>query len=316
MLRLSSYITIGNLKFRWINDIQIKSSWKELTDTCVIKIPRNIRLKNIKIQDVIKRGDAVNVWVGYNDELQLVFKGYVTGIKPSLPIEISCQDEMWNLKKGAINVSLKNAKLIDVLKLVYSGSIDAYDAEIGSFRISKATPAQILEKLKDEYGLHSFFILDTAGNPVLVCGKIYTRTNATVKYHFNKNVIDSGSLEFKAKEDIKLKVNAISIMPNNQKIEVELGDADGEERTLHFYDLSAEELKNTATREIDRLKYDGYRGTLTAFGLPLAKHGDIADLQDGEYQGRGGQFFIDGVNITFGFSGYRREIQLGPKANG
>lgn len=315
MLKVSVYITIGSLKFTWVNDVSIKSSWRDMTQTCSIKLPRNIKLQDKKLEELIQIDDKVTVQLGYNDILKTEFKGYVTGLKPQFPYEITCEDEMRMLKRGSLNFNLKNGKLIDVLKSIYSGPVNAFDADLGDFRANKATGANILNKIKEVYGLYSFFILDSTGTPVLVCGKMYERADQqTHNFSFERNVISTGSLEFKRKEDVRIKVKAISILSNNTKIEKELGDEDGQERTLHFFNLTEKELTEAATREMDKLKYDGYRGKFTQFGLAFTRVGDIANISQDSYKGRDGKFYIDAVTINFGMNGYRRENELGPKA--
>ncbi len=47
----------------------------------------------------LKRGDEVSVWLGYDDDLQLVFKGYILQKGFKAPLVIKCEDEMFQLKQ-------------------------------------------------------------------------------------------------------------------------------------------------------------------------------------------------------------------------
>ena len=78
-------------------------------------------------------------------------------------------------------------------------------------------------------------------------------------------------------------------MPNNKKIRVEVGDADGEHRTLHTYNKQEAELKAWAQQEIKRLKRDGLTGSFKTFGYRLADKLDaigikLAGGKKGAYQ--------------------------------
>lgn len=309
MYKLSSHIEIGNMAFDWVNEVAIESSFKTLTDTCVIKLPRNLNLMGKSIKDLISKGDKVLVKLGYDDNPLLEFEGYVTGVKPNIPLEISCEDEMYKLKTGSLKKSWRNVNLSEVIKYIAPKyETDIYEAELGSFSINNETPAQVLQRIKETYGLYSYF-----KNNKLICGKVYSLiSNKEHAYHFQQNII-SHSLEYRKKDELKIKVKAISTTGDNSKIEVEVGDKDGEEHTLNFYKLSKTELEKRAKEELVKLGYDGYKGSFVSFGIPTAKHGDKAVLSDNEYKERTGNYAIFSVKTTFGMSGYRREIEIGQK---
>jgi len=106
---------------RWtaVNDIKIKSSFKTLTDTCDIIVPRfdkwiindgrdtnNYALfdpTSTEIDKVFGKGNVVRVFIGYDRNNSLMFHGYIDTATPTAPIKISLQDAMWRLKKKTIN---------------------------------------------------------------------------------------------------------------------------------------------------------------------------------------------------------------------
>lgn len=315
MFTLTCNITIGLLKFNYVTELEIVSAWEEMTDTCTIKLPRKLKVKELELVNVIKAGDPVKVELGYNGELRTEFVGYVRELRATIPVEVICEDSMYLLKKKAFSLSLPKGKLDDLLSEIYDGPLSVNEIEMGPFRTEKKMNGVIvLEQVKEQYGLRSFFRSDERGEPVLTVGKVYADSPDRFKYAFGKNVIEN-SLEFKRKEDVRIKVKAINYKDDNSKVEVELGDPDGEERTLSFYNIdSKSELEARAKEELDRLKYDGYRGSIKTFGVPACEHGDIAEINDPNYPERSGSFFIDKVVKTFGINGYRREVTLGPKA--
>lgn len=320
MFVLNSHITIGDLTFNWVNTVEVESSWELLTDTAKIVLPANVKVETApgqteslnfhKLKDHLKNGDKVEIKVGYDDDLNTIFKGYVSYIKPRVPIEVYCEDEMMMLKKDPINDSLKNtsiSKLADKHFAKYE--TDVINIELGNYYIPNLTGAKLLEQFKSDFGLQSFFRGDT-----LVIGKRYNRETANVvSFKLDYNII-SDELEFKTKDQVKLKVKAISNNEDGTKTEIELGDADGEIRTLNFYNVAKSELKKVAEAEMERLVYDGWRGSFTAFGEPLVFHGDIVELVCDAESDKTGRYWVDAVSYEFGVNGFRQNIKLGAKA--
>jgi hypothetical protein len=101
------------------------------------------------------------------------------------------------------------------------------------------------------------------------------------------------------------------LLPNNKKVHLEVGDADGETRTLHTYNKNEAELKAWAEQELVRLKRDGLTGSLTTFGAVLVDKLDAVGVKiDGE---RKGVYQVQKNVITFGTDGYRQAITMGER---
>lgn len=304
---LVSDIRIGEYKFDYVHEVSISSTWQEQTVKGTITLPAKIRLKYDELKKAIKKGDRVTIDLGYNGELNRVFSGFVARVKPTVPVVIEVEDEMWKLKQILVNDKAKNETVKSFLERNIPYPIDAFDIQLPSFVANKITAAQLLDQFKQDYGFPSFF-----RNGKLVIGKQYDPDNYSVHIvKLNYNVVED-SLEYSEKDDVKIKVTAISNMSSGEKIEVELGDADGESRTLNFYNLPKSELEKVATQEIDRLKYNGYRGDITIFFDPFVRTGDVIELRNDEESDKTGRYWVDGVNYTFGVNGGRQQIKLGP----
>jgi hypothetical protein len=308
---LICHIIIGSLTFKWVNNLEVESAFELFTDTAMIKLPAHLKINKDELLNYINFGDKVIVKVGYNNNLTEIFSGYVTDIKPSLPIEIACEDEMWKLKQETVTASGRNMTVGKLLKQYYASYTHKYlDVQLGTFYIDNLNKVKILEQLKSDFGLFSFFRDDT-----LYVGLQYDPDIAQ-KHTFvlDYNIADD-SLEFKRKEQVKLKVKAVSNNKDGSKTEIELGDESGDQRTLNFYNLTKSQLQEHATRELERLKYDGWRGDFTAFGEPLVKHGDIVKLKklNDEKSEKSGEYWVDKVVYSFGVDGFRQKITLGPK---
>lgn len=295
-----------------MNAAHVESSWKRLTDTAEITLPRNVSYFNKhKIGEVFKKGDPVKIELGYNGNYVTEFEGYVSKVSADIPIIIKCEDEMYNLKKRPVNVSLQNTTLPKLLKTILPGvKIDALDVEIGSHRFPKTTVAQVLEYFKDEYSLYSYF-----QNGVLYCGKVYEGSpSEAVKLHLEKNVVNQ-DLNYKNKEDVQIVITAVSTLPNGNKIEVSVGDEEGEQRQLSYYGITLEaELTRLANEDLKKYKVDGFTGTVTTFGIPIITHGMKVTLNSELYPDRSGVYYVQEVIVDYTPNAeYRRQIVLGDK---
>ncbi len=315
-------VQIGNLVFNSVDSVERHKSIHKFTETATIKLPKKMRFRSNgtpttmyepskTVKDYIKVNDKVTIWMGYDQHLLKRFEGYVArGVEPSIPVVIECEDEMFQLKRKQVSVSLENATIKEIIKTIAPGyEADVLDAEIGAFSEKNTTAVKILQILKKRFGLYSFFI-----GKKLIVGKPYTNTEVVdlpVKtFDFSKNIIKS-DLKFKSAEDVKLKVKAISIQPDNTKLEVEVGDADGDLRTLHYFDIPTKaELKKLATIDLDKFKVDAYEGTITGFGFPIVEPGQKIRIVDNGYDKRDSQHYTEEITETID-RGYRLKQKVG-----
>lgn len=315
-------ITLGKWSFDYCAGVEISQSIDTLTDTCRITVPRKFQWegKQVALGDdpLISYGDRVIVSLGYDDDIQEEFRGYVREISSGVPVEIQAEDSMFLLKKDSITrnyakVSLRTL-LSDILPEGITFVVPEGNQEIslGQFRISKASIAKVLDELKNTYGLYSYFRnLRSAGaiQPTLYCGLAFWTDNRTEHvFRFKENIIKD-ELQYRRQDDIRLKIKATSMLPNNKKIEVEVGDDDGETRSVFQYNVTQAELRVFAEKMLDELKYTGYYGSFTAFGFPSVQKGDIARIEGDDYH-PDGSYLIRSVRKTSGTSGYRQIIEL------
>lgn len=301
---MGSHITIGSIELSYCHRVKVTSSWKALTDTASVWLP-NLRST---LQEGIRSGDAVTIQLGYDGQLRTEFQGFVAEVVPTKPFEVRCEDAMWQLKQQQVNQSWASTTLEVVLRYLVgaSASIDVPTIELKPFRLVNTTVYGALQKIKDEYGLAVYY-----RDGVLRCTLPYVEPSATqVAYDFQFNALQEG-LVFRRADQVKVRIRAIGVRPDNTRITVEVGDTDGELHTLHYYDKSEAELRDLASRKLDTLRFDGYRGSFKAFGQPLVRHSDTAQLSDERYPERAGSFAIDSVTTEYGPSGFRRKVELG-----
>lgn len=315
MYRLTAKIEIAGTK-SWtldkVTEVEISLDTEQLTDTCKITLPKRIKWDS-EIGTPVRRGDAVKVWLGYDDDLQLAFTGYIRDVGFKTPIVLTCEDEMFKLKQQpTVKKAYKSVSIKTLLKeqgISYKVNVMG-EQSLGQYRVTADTVAALLGHLQ-ENGIRSFF-RNEDGEPVLYCGVLFERDDRpTQVFSTGVNIINDQSLEQQQAENIRLRVKAISLMPNNKKIKVEVGDADGEHRTLHTYNKTESELKAWAEQEIKRLKRDGLKGSFTTFGAKLVdKLTAIGIKIDGDKKG---VYQVKKNIIKYGTGGFRQEITLGAR---
>lgn len=330
MLRPFCNIEIGENAFDFLTSGNFSTSWKTLTDTGAITLPHKFKKDNKVIfigeNNFFKKGDPVNISAGYYPTLSPIFEGYVSKIVPSIPVEITFEDAAFLLKQTNLTLSFEKVTLKELLKKCISEAsakstgyvkegldkinIEAIDANLGAFRITNVNITGVLQELKKTYALTSFF----RGHTLYVGLAYYADNRDRATFTFQENIIDDGTeLEYTKIDDVAFKVKAVSMLENNTKIEVEVGDPEGEQRTITKYNLSESELKAAAEREIERLRYEGFRGKIRVFLQPVIKHGDEIEIIDPKTPEKNGVYLAETVDYEIGVNGYFQNIYLGVK---
>ncbi|MEI6899243.1 MAG: hypothetical protein WCL00_05155, partial [Bacteroidota bacterium] len=131
------------------------------------------------------------------------------------------------------------------------------------------------------------------------------------------NTIKDNELKYHIADDVKVKVKAIWAKKDNTNLEAHVGDGDGQERTLFFFNVSSkEELQKLAEQEIKKYKYDGYEGKITTFLQPFVKPGMKAKIKDIQYPERFSEkdtYYVTSTKVVFSRSGGRRTVEIGVK---
>lgn len=315
MYRLTAKIEITGTKL-WlldrVSEVEITRDTEKLTDECRLTLPKKIKWDNTA-EPPIRRGDPIRIWLGYDDRLQLAFCGYVRDVGRKTPVVITCENEMFRLKQlPTRKKAYRNVNLETLLRdqgITYELRVMG-EQNLGQYRVTADTVAALLDRLH-ENGIRSFFRYEEE-RPVLYCGVLFEcDTRPTQVFASGVNIISDQNLQQQKAENMRLHIKAVSMQPDNRSITVEVGDADGEQRTLHAYNKSESELRAWAEQELNRLKCDGLTGSLTTFGYRLAEKLEpvgikIDNVQQGVYQ-------VKKNVIKYGTSGFRQEITLGER---
>src|SRR5690606_37370924 len=251
--------------------------------TCTISLAKKVYVRQAgewqtkPVYELIRRGDPVEVWLGYDGNNRLEFKGYVRAVNPKVPIEIECEDDMFVLKNKPVAAKVfKGGKISDVVRYIAPGyKLMVLDSSLGgTFTIASDSPTalKVLEKIEEVYGLKSTFRL-IDGEPTLVVGRMYSGEDPAgqdpVYYVVSKNVIEN-NLQFVAKEDQQIKIDASSVQSDGKKLKAKFtGDQEGDTRSFAIPGLTQEQLEVEAKRLYEKSKQDRFEGDITTFGLPF-----------------------------------------------
>ena len=321
MFALNCRIKIGDIVLNQVNDIKIDKSWRNLEDKAMIKFPRANKLLTKRF----KVGDPVSIELSYDGEPKHIeFEGYIKKIMPNVPLMIECEDPVWLLRQGSVNLEWKNTTLRSILTEIIGiankanvsrnspsisliGNDQEEDIKLSTFRITNASVAEAVNKIKQEFGLTAYF----KGHQLYV-GLAYGNPGDRVGYNTTKNVIKN-NLTFRNKDDIKIRVKAISVLEDNERLVIEFGEGNGDQRTLYFQNIEDEtKLKEMAQAKLDELSYDGFEGDITTFLIPYAEPGMTGIINDPDQpEQKNGAYIIDSVTTTFGVRGARRKVELG-----
>lgn len=352
MRRLFAQITIGENTFRTVTQVDVNTSWKTLTDTAVITVARRFQRDGEVIttgDGIFSRGDKVVIKFGYFPQdftadpyslLPTIFTGYVSSIENEYPVKIYCQDESYILKQGGVQIAQENTTVKVLIDEMFDQLISAnseYSSEIttiknnaiytdstapiGSYRTKggKIGMAAILSEIK-KIGFQSFF---QNGNFYCMFAGPRLQENREYNTHnirFERNIPEH-SLKYQNANDVRITVIAKCLYYDNKKIEVTVGDQDGETRTLTLANVlpnSSEKQQLAAIRQLaesekDRFKYDGFDGEFTTFAEPFIQHSDRVQLESLRVPERNGLYIVDSVRYYYGVEGIRQYVELGYK---
>lgn len=297
--------------FRRVNSIHTEKSWKEFTGKAEITLPRNVKdFREIEASALFAIGDPVTVKFGYGTgELPTEFEGYVTDIADGVPYKLSIEDEMYMLKKGTVSVSARNMTLKKLLQTIAPGyKVECPDINLGTVRYTEVAPIAVLENLKKELNIYSYF-----AKKVLHAVDGNSQSDESITIVLERNAV-SENLNRKKEVEEKIRVRFKSLQRTGKYITVEVGDEGGTVQVRNWPYLTKDEITIRAKRIIELQKSKGFDGTVTLFGIPRLEQGVVMDLSSIFYSNIKGKYFVDKVVKTFDKGGIRQQATLGNKA--
>ena len=323
MLKLCAKIEIKGEKtwvFEKITACEIVRDSDALTTTCKLTLPKKVKWKD-ETSNPIKRGDKITVWLGYDDNLQLAFTGYVLRVGLKAPVEVFCEDEMFMLKQSVMDYSLivNPVDLRSLLKNFTDFPVYASDKIIVdySFRSSAVSVANFLDFFKS-FGPDKFFFRNVKGKYALVSLHSFVPNLEDIVDHYifesGRNIISDRNLDVfrPGASDVYIRIS-VPASQNSKRQFVERGSADKAFKKFIFrkwcYNLDV--ANRIADYIVQRETQSGLSGRFLTFGHQLVWPFDVVGIKiDGE---RKGKYQVSKNTITYGSSGFRQDITLGAR---
>lgn len=308
------------LSFEAFHSVEIEHDMFKINSSCKIKIPVSARLKytgkdytdSVQSGKQFTRGDKIDVWLGYGNDLKHEFSGYIYRLNYKTPIEIECEGYEFLLRSPCETKTWSKTNLKEVLKYITGNTGIQLNDKIPDISFTKfiipadMTKLEALQMVKEKYGQTAYFTKN-----ILYVGLAYILDFGSVKYKLGWNTIKDDELKYRNADDVRLKIKAVWIKPDNTKVEAEAGDPKGSQRTLFFYNVSDKsELEKLAKEEIKKYKYSGYEGRITTFLQPFARPGMKGVLIDPKYSERDGTYYITKVKTKADKGGGRRTVEF------
>ncbi|MBV8255004.1 MAG: hypothetical protein JO154_20555 [Chitinophaga sp.] len=324
MFKLTSEINVGRYKAIKPISVKISKSIFDFVDKAVFKMPDAAKIMNgtILVNDktdtalLFKEGDEVSIWLGYNDILQDEFKGFVTKVNHTSPVEIECEGYAYQLRGGSninkvyINTTLKKVlQEITATTSIKLGEIP--DVAIDKLTIHEKSRTEILLLLKNYYKLEFFFNGDE-----LSANLMYLHREADVKYRLGFNVIKADELKLKNGGKDKIVVRFLSDKRNGEKVQGKVGSSqkDAKEELLKIPSVSEKKsLEKIAEKHAYTLSYEGYEGKIECFLVPYCIPGFRASFEDLKHPEKNGNYYVQATEVTYGKEGARRSVTIGAK---
>ena len=302
------------LYFDAVNKVSVSRSWDKLTQTASVVLPRNIQYNKKNIYEganaIMRRGDKIKIIAAYFPNETVIFDGYISKINNNVPIELLCEDAMFLLKQAiAPNLSYKSVNLRTfIAKVLTNTSIPfkAIDAELGKIRLQGASIGKVLQVLRDQYGLYSYFV-----DGILRVGLAFYPAEAKqAVFLFELMVKDGMNLTYLKKDDVKVQIKGI-LIKDNAREEYIYGDTTGDVRTVFQYGGTKADLDLKCQSFLEQANYTGYYGSFKTFLEPLVVPGDYAIVDSWKYPERKGKYLIKSVTTEVSTSeGGKQTIEL------
>lgn len=302
------------------NAVNWSCSVDQMRDRAVFKVPAITRLRkegdlyeNVATGLIFQEGMKVTVAAGYDGNNDVRFKGFVSRVNFTIPLEIECEGYSYQLRKKLdFTKNYKNTTVRAILSDVVAGTDVALSDDIPNIPIEKAvfenvTALQVLEWLKDKCLLTVYFNYNE-----LYCGMEQLDPKGNAKFRLGWNVVKDNELKFNdQKEFADVRIQVGSRKKNGERERAFSGKKDGQVKRLRSAIKDQATLARIADQKKTELVNRGYEGSITTFLHPFVEQGMSVDITDAKYPERTGKYFVSGVEGDFSRSGGRQKVKIG-----
>jgi hypothetical protein len=305
-------------RLKAIAEVEIICSVDNLADTATIVLPEAVMNEVIlnDLQSKIGRGSEVVIKLGYDNNLETEFTGYIENITTNdSTLKILCEDALFLFRVAVKDTELKPTSLKAIAQYLVN-QIDPqfkincdYDINYEKFTIHQATGFDVLRKIQEETKANIYF--DTA-NKMLHIHPPYVEKAGDVKFSFHHNIEES-SLEFKRAIDKNVEVTVESTDLRGKVTSVTEGVTGGDRVVLKVGPMSAADMRKVAKAALVKNSFDGYEGTFDSWLIPVVRPTYTAEMLDMDYEFKNGRYYVVAVTTKFGPDGGIRTTTLGIK---
>lgn len=299
-----------------LSECEIIASVDNLADTATIVLPESVMNLVLNFEDKIIRGTEVLIKMGYDDDLQTEFIGYVQDITNSdNSLKILCEDALFLFRVGVKDVELKPTSIAKIAQYILNEIdpsftlVSTYDINYEKFTIHQATGYDVLKKIQSETKANIFFNTE---KKELHIHPPYLEKGGEVFYSMQKN-IENSSLEFKNKLDTKVEVTVESTDTKGNVHKVVSGTTGGHKITLKVGAMDEASMEKIANAEVLKNSAPGYEGSFDTWLIPFVKPTYSARIKDEDYPDKTGYYYIKSVITNLSEAGGKRTITPGIK---
>lgn len=303
-----------------ITAVSVKMDVTQLANTATIELPATAFKRRLAQVADIRRGQKVEIRLGYDDRNELEFSGYVnrrTDKDGGMIVE--CEDAMFLFRQTQmanqefVNPTMKSL-LGKVAQAVGGIKVDTQlDYSYEKFVFQNASAFDVLKKIQEETKAHIYLTTD---NVLHVEPQYIEKSSKVVKYSFQANICRDGlNLTWKDTTENPLIVEVEGTGKVNgkvTKVTVTSGKAGGDrikEKIRGIVDKKT--LQSIADDMLASRNHTGFEGSFDAWLRPFVTAGDFVELIDDEDGTRNGKYYVKSVETTFDSGGGKRKINLG-----
>ena len=303
-----------------ITAVSVKMDVTQLANTATVELPATAFKRRLAQVADIRRGQKVEIRLGYDDRNEVEFDGYVnrrTDKDGGMIFE--CEDAMFLFRQTQmanqefVNPTMKSL-LGKVAQAVGGIKVDTkLDYSYEKFVFQNASAFDVLKKIQEETKAHVYLTTD---NVLHVEPQYIEKSSKVVKYSFQANICRDGlNLTWKDTTENPLIVEVEGTGKVNgkvTKVTVTSGKAGGDrikEKIRGIVDKKT--LQSIADDMLASRNHIGFEGSFDAWLRPFVTAGDFVELIDDEDGTRNGKYYVKSVETTFDSGGGKRKINLG-----
>lgn len=307
--------------------LHVKKSIHTIIETGVIELPINAivetdgRVNSVTVDTAkqFNEGDKVEIELGYNNELNKEFKGFIKRRDFTDPCKLMLEGYSYQLRKKAPQKSWEKVNMRDILKelikdtdiVIHPDTAKDLYYEPFYMGLRGQTAVEVIEDIKKKKGLTAYFI---NGNQLYVGGDALAIREEVVEHALGWNTIDESQLIYRRAEDVKIKVRVKYTDKKGKKREVTGGHAGGQEAAFEFGTLSSEdEAIALALTKAQLFIYEGYEGKIKTKLEPYCQPGYKSIITDEVYKEREENVIVETVEVEIVSGSDTRIAELGKR---